>query len=215
LLVFALYTAATLWPYPGALVLGEFIMLGLSPPAALYYGSFFVIGYVFHHYRAATAQLVHRIRWCAALAAVLFPLSLYASYLEYTHAPSEWGYHLFAVTVHALCTWTLIWLFVGIALRYFDRPTPWALYASQSAYWVYLLHLPVIGFMGWLLLPVDAHAVLKFAVVAGVTTVICFATYHHWVQHTWLGAFLNGKRFRADWPWRVPVDAEAMRPGTL
>jgi glucans biosynthesis protein C len=34
LLVFALYTAATLWPYPGALVLGEFIMLGLSPPPA-------------------------------------------------------------------------------------------------------------------------------------------------------------------------------------
>jgi hypothetical protein len=26
--------------------------------------------------------------------------------------------------LHALCTWTLIWLFVGIALRYFDGDVP-------------------------------------------------------------------------------------------
>lgn len=201
--VFALYTAATLWPYPGGQVFGDFIFLGLSPPAVLYYGSFFVIGYVFHHYRAATARLVHYLPWCAAAAVVLFPLSLYASHLEYTHAASEPGFHLLAVVLHALCTWTLIWLFVGMALRYFDRPTPWALYASQSSYWVFLLHLPVVCLVAWLLVPVDVSALLKFAVVSGVTTVVCFATYHYWVQDTWVGVFLHGRRFQLDWPWRT------------
>ncbi len=199
---FALYTTATLWPYPGALVFGSFIFLGFDPAAALYYGSFFVIGYVYHHYRASTARLVDYVPWCAALGAVLFPLSVFATQLEYGHDAAQWGYHLFAVVLNALCTWSLIWLFVGAALRFFDRPTPWALYASQSAYWVYLLHLPVIGVVTWLLVPVDVSALVKFAVVMTVTTVVCFGTYHYWVQDTWVGAFLNGKRFKLDWPWR-------------
>lgn len=201
--VFALFTAATLWPYPGGQVFGDFIFLGLSPPAVLYYGSFFVIGYVFHHYRDATRDLVRRLPWCAGLAAVLLPLSLYASHLEYTHPADELGFHIFAVMLHALCTWALIWLFVGIALRYFDRPTPWVLYASQSSYWVFLLHLPVVCLAAWLLVPVDVSALLKFLVVSGVTTLVCFTTYHYWVQDTWLGVFLNGKRFQLDWPWRT------------
>ena len=205
--VFALFTAVTLWPYPGGQVLGDFIFLGFSPPAFLYYGTFFVAGYVFHHYRASTAELPRLLPWCAALAVVLFPLSLYASHLEYTRPAAEVGFHLMAVTLHALCTWALIWLFAGMALRYFDRPTPWVLYASQSSYWVYLLHLPVICFVGWLLAPVDVSALVKFAAVLGVTTVVCFVTYHYGVQHTWIGAFLHGQRFKMDWPWRGSVPA--------
>jgi len=200
--VFALYTAITLWPFPGGQVFGKFITITFDPPAALYYGSFFVIGYFFHHYRAATARLVQHLRWLTAFAVVLFPLSIYASHLEYTHPSAELGLHILAITLHALCTWTLIWLFIGIALRFFDRPTPWALYASQSAYWVYLLHLPIICIVGWLLVHLDVSALVKFTLVATVTTVTCFVTYHYWVQDTWLGAFLNGKRFKLDWPWR-------------
>jgi glucan biosynthesis protein C len=200
--VFALYTAATLWPYPGGQVFGSFIFLGFSPAAVLYYGSFFVIGYVVHHYRAATQHLIRRVPWCAGFALVLFPLSIYASHLEYTHDTAEIGYHVLAIGLHALCTWVLIWFFVGLALRYFDRPTPWALYASQSSYWVFLLHMPVISIMAWLLVPVDVSALVKFTVVAAVTTVVCFTTYHYWVQDSWMGAFLNGKRFQLDWPWR-------------
>ena len=200
--VFALLTAVTLWPYPGAQVFGDFILLGFSPAGFAYYGLFFVIGYVYHHYRAPTAKLGGYIGWCGALAALLLPLSIYASRLEYSHSAAEVGYHVFAVVSHALCTWALIWLFVGCALRFFDRPTPWALYASQSAYWVYLLHMPVVGFVCWLLAPVEVHAVVKFAVVVAVTTVVCFTTYHYWVQDSWLGAFLHGKRFKLDWPWR-------------
>lgn len=199
--VLAAVTALTLWPYPGAQVLGEFIMLGFSPAAFAYYGFFFVVGYVCHHYRACTARLARYVAVCFAAAAVLFPLSVLASHLDHAH-PGEPAYHVLAVAVHALCTWTLVWLFVGAALRWLDRPTPWALYASQSAYWVYLLHLPLVCLFAWLLVPVDAHAILKFTVVVGGTALVCFLTYHHGVQDSWIGAFLNGKRFRQDWPWR-------------
>ncbi len=200
--VFALVTALTLWPYPGAQVFGEFIMLGFSPPAFAYYGFFFVLGYVYHHYRASTANLTRYLPWCAVMAAVLFPLTIYGSQLEYAHPSGQVGYHVMVVAVHALCTWSFVWLLAGIALRFFDRPTAWTLYASQSAYWVYLLHLPVLCFLAWALVPVDVHAIVKFVVAIAVTTVVCFATYHYWVQDTWVGVFLMGRRFKLDWPWR-------------
>ncbi len=206
--VFALVTAVTLWPFLGGEVFGEFIFLGFHPAAFLYYGFFFVVGYVYHHYRASTARLVDYIHWCGALAVLLFPLTIYASHLEYTNPATELAYHVLAVTVHAFCTWTLIWLLVGVALRFFDRPTPWAIYASQSAYWVFLLHLPVLCLLAWLLVPVDMHALLKFGILTVVTTVVCFGTYHYWVQGSWLGAFLHGQRFHQDWPWRSGEEAD-------
>ena len=201
---FALYTALTLWPYPGGQVFGTFIFVGASPPALLFYGSFFVIGYLFHHYRASAGGVVRYLPWCALAVAVLFPLSIYASRLEYAN-PGSMGHHVAAVVVHGFCTWTIIWLFVGMALRFFDRPTPWALYASQSAYWVFLLHLPVIAAVAWVLAPFDWPALVKFLVVGSVTTVVCFTTYQYWVQGSWLGVFLHGRRFDMDWPWREPA----------
>lgn len=208
---FALVTATTLWPYSGAQVFGAFIFLGFDPAAFLYYGFFFVSGYVYHHYRASTAKLVSYVGGCAVMAAILFPLSVLASHVEYAN-PGEPHFHVLTVVVHGLCTWTMIWLFVGIALKHFDRPTPWALYASQSAYWVYLLHLPMVCLVAWLLVPYEVHAIVKYALVCTVTAVVCFATYHYSVQNTWLGAFLNGKRFSLDWPWRLGTPGEGVPP---
>ena len=105
--------------------------------------------------------------------------------------------------LHGLCTWSLIYLFIGGALRYFDFESPWILYTSQSSYWVFLLHLPAVCFAGWLLLPYRFPAGFKFLIVVAITGLICFVTYHYWVRKTWVSVFLNGRRFDLDWPWRV------------
>ena len=52
--------------------------------------------------------------------------------------------HLGAVLANGLCTWALIYAFIGGALRYFDRQSPWIQYVSQSSYWVYLVHMPLV-----------------------------------------------------------------------
>jgi len=51
LVAFALYTAATLWPFHGGQVHEGFIYFTPHLPSLGYYGSFFVLGYFFHHYR--------------------------------------------------------------------------------------------------------------------------------------------------------------------
>ena len=77
------------------------------------------------------------------------------------------------------------------------------LYISQSAYWVYLLHLPLVGLFAWLLVLIDMPAIVKFAIVFSATTLVCFLSYHYLVQRTWVSRFLHGRRFDLDWPWRA------------
>lgn len=210
-LVLGLYTALTLWPYRGGQVLEGFIFFRPHAPSLLYYGSFFVLGYLLRDVPSLFATAARHVRAYALLAAALFPLALYASHLDYTARGADAGLHFAAVLANGLCTWALIYAFIGCAQRYFDRETPWVLYASQSSYWVFLVHMPLVCFAAWQLVPYDLPALLKFSLVVAFTAALCFASYHYLVQRTLLGVFLNGRRFNLAWPWRN-VRAAAPRP---
>lgn len=197
----ALYTAATLWPFHGGQVQEGFIYFMPHLPSLAYYGSFFVLGYIFHHYRDFLHALARYVPVWAVLSAILFPLSLYASYLDNSVRGASFALHLGAVLANGLCTWALIYLFLGSALRFFDRDSPWILYVSQSSYWVYLVHMPLVFLAGWWLVQFDFPAMLKFLLVCGFTAVAALVTFHYWVQKTWLSDFLHGRRFDLQWPW--------------
>ncbi len=198
--LFALCTAAALWPFRGGEPYEGFIYLKPHVPSLIYYGSFFVLGYVMHHYRDLLQVFAHSLRGSALLALVLFPLSFYASHLEYA-APSP-GIHLAAVLLHAMGTWALIYLVMGCALRFLDFASPWILYTSQASYWVFLVHMIPVALASWCLLQFDLPAELKFLLVLGFSTVACFASYHYLARTTWISMFLNGRRFGSAWPWR-------------
>jgi peptidoglycan/LPS O-acetylase OafA/YrhL len=202
--VFGLYTAGTLWPYHGGQVYEGFVLLKPHLPSLVYYGSFFVLGYIFHRYRDFLQALPRRVPFWAALGAVLFPLSLYASHLDNAVRGANFELHLGAVLANGMCTWALIYLFMGSALRFFDRESPWILYVSQSSYWVFLVHMPLVCLAGWWFVQFDLPAVLKFLLVCSFTAGTALVTFHYWVQKTWVSMFLHGRRFSLDWPWREP-----------
>jgi peptidoglycan/LPS O-acetylase OafA/YrhL len=93
---------------------------------------------------------------------------------------------------------------MGSALRFFDRESPWILYVSQSSYWVFLVHMPLVCLAGWWFVQFDLPAVLKFLLVCSFTAGTALVTFHYWVQKTWVSMFLHGRRFSLDWPWREP-----------
>ena len=202
-LVFGLCAALTLWPYRGGQVLEGFLFFKPHVPSLAYYGSFFVLGYVSRGFPGFfQAAMRHAWRY-ALLAAALFPLALYASHLEYAAGKNpEAGVHLAAVLANGLCTWALVYFFIGCALRYFDYAATWILYTSQSSYWVFLVHMPIVCLAGFLLVPYDLPAAVKFTIVVAIAALLCFASYHYLVQRTWMSVFLNGKRFDLPWPWR-------------
>src|SRR5690242_12037799 len=181
ILPLGLYTAATLLPYRGAQLLEGFLFFKPHLPSLLYYGSFFVLGYLFRQFPAFLETARRCAPACGAAGAVLFPLALYASHLEYTAGPGE-GVHAAAVVANGLCTWALVYFFVGAALRWFDYAATWILYASQSSYWVFLVHMPLVGLAGLWLTAYDLPALVKFALVMLFVASLCFASYHALVQ---------------------------------
>ncbi len=198
---FALLTAASLWPFQGGTVFMEYSFMKPHVPALLYFSLFFVLGYIFHHYPVFLPALARNVPAWAVLALILFPLSLVASELDAGAPGDDFALHLGAVMAQGLCTWVLVYLFLGCALRFFDRDSPWIVYVSQSAYWVFLVHLPLVFLAGWWLLPFDLPATLKFVLVCGFTSVVAFTTFHYGVQRTWISDFLYGRRFDLNWPW--------------
>jgi glucans biosynthesis protein C len=209
-LVFVILTCGTLWPYKGAIVMEGFLFLTPHGPSLLYYGSFFLLGYVFQHHRAVLPMLARRAPHAALIAAILFPAAYVATHLEYQSSNAT-SFHALAVVANAACTWALIYAFIGGALRLFDRPSPWALYASQSAYWVYLVHMPLVTLAAFVLLPYDAPGLAKALAAMAFTAFVSFVTYHYLVQRSWVSRLLHGKRFDMDWPWRPrPVEPEGI-----
>ncbi|MFH4969340.1 acyltransferase family protein [Gaetbulibacter sp. M240] len=91
--------------------------------------------------------------------------------------------------------WLFIFSFMGLFMRYLSKHSPLMRYVSDSAYWVYLLHLPLTAALPGLIGPWPVSGFVKFLIVVFLTSVVCFVTYNYFVRSTFIGKFLNGKKY--------------------
>jgi glucan biosynthesis protein C len=63
----------------------------------------------------------------------------------------------------------------------------------SSAYWVYIIHLPIVALIPGLLAWVPLPSGIKFVITFSVTSIFCFASYKYFVRGTFIELFLNGK----------------------
>jgi glucan biosynthesis protein C len=86
---------------------------------------------------------------------------------------------------------------IGLFNRVFNKANPFWLYVADSAYWVYLIHMPFVLITQLLLLNSAVPGILRFPIVASVAIFISFGSYHFFVRYTWIGTMLNGKRTKS------------------
>jgi fatty acid desaturase/peptidoglycan/LPS O-acetylase OafA/YrhL len=96
----------------------------------------------------------------------------------------------------ALFTWLITFGFLGLALGALDHPRPAIRYLADSSYWIYLVHLPIVGLLQADFYLVAAPATLKFLIVLGFTMSLGLASYQVMVRHTVVGEWLHGRRDR-------------------
>ena len=84
----------------------------------------------------------------------------------------------------------------GLFLRLCQKPSPTMRYISDSAYWMYIVHLPLVVALNWCLYPRPAPALVKFTLVCLAAFAIMLGTYHLFVRYTWIGVLLNGPKLR-------------------
>ncbi len=139
--------------------------------------------------------------------AVVFPLGLefvegnlgFRDLLAYPSA-----HRPLAVVLQVIYAWMMTFGLMGMFRALLVRENRTLRYVSDSSYWLYLAHLPLI-FIGQAIVrswPLPAW--VKFFLLCGVVTGILLFTYQTLVRYTWLGTLLNGPRKR---PERV-IEAE-------
>jgi peptidoglycan/LPS O-acetylase OafA/YrhL len=94
-----------------------------------------------------------------------------------------------------LSMWLFTLGFTGVCLRLLERPISWIRYLSDSSYWLYLAHMPVLLVFQIAVARTGWPPGLKALVVLGASVPTLLASYHLLVRFTWIGAILNGRRY--------------------
>ena len=199
--LFAGPTAITLYPMetwtfdPSAALLP-------SPYHLAAFAVFFVYGWCVYGRREIVEGFKAKARTHCVLGLVMHAVYLYAFRRGYGVEGAE-REHLLAIAFLALSIWFLIYGFLGLFLRYLEKPSTTWRYISDASYWIYLVHLPITVALPPLLAGFGMPSGVKFSLVLGTTATITIITYHYCVRATFIGNQLNGRRYPRVVPWRA------------
>ena len=133
---------------------------------------------------------------------VVFALLAFAAYLwliselgAYDPKNEEdaplWG---LVLLLKATCAILFSYGFIGLSEVKFGTDSHTWRWLSDSAYWVYLVHLPIVTMITFAMFSISIPVEIKFIVSIVLTSVIGVVSYKYLVRGTVIGLLLNGKR---------------------
>jgi peptidoglycan/LPS O-acetylase OafA/YrhL len=167
-----------------------------DPVKFLHHASFFVVGAGLYRLRHSLLSRLARVG--PAYLALTIPVFIGRAYLlgrDWT-TPLVGPAALALSVLGALLGWSIVLGFIGLFLRLFRQSHPAISYLADSSYWIYLVHMPVIGLLQVNLYRIPGHALWKFPIVWAVTLALGFASYQTLVRYTTIGVWLHGRRER-------------------
>ena len=175
--------------------IGPDLWMGLLPPPhmVLYYGSFFWFGAAVFARNGMATSLGSRWK-------ILLPLGLFV------FLPAAFvtlGDRVTSTVVQASAAWLITLGIIGIFRRYCSALGFWAQWFSDSTYWLYLAHFPLVVAAQLLVAGWVAPVLLKFLLVNAVVVFLLLVSYQGFVRYTWLGTLLNGPRRRPGSPGKA------------
>ncbi len=153
-----------------------------------YYGFFYLAGWIVQVQSQAVRSLG---RYCYGLLATGTAIAVYL-FLQ----PGLRASWLLPLT--ALQTIAVTAGITGLFIKYFHNENRVWRYCSDAAYWVYLVHLPVVALCQVLLLSSPLPVPLRPAIVLVAGFGFSLLSYQVFVRYTIIGEYLHGKRNRPE-----------------
>lgn len=166
--------------------------VGLLPlPAVLaYYTIFFGYGAIYFGANDQEVAVGKGYGWkLAAAILILFPVGLSLQ------GPDQASGRILFAVMQVSYTWVMSFGMLGVFNRFFRSQRLWVRYLSDSSYWLYLAHIPLVILLQFFVRDWSLPSLLKFGFVCSVTTALLLVSYQIGVRNTWLGALLNGRRY--------------------
>ncbi len=165
-----------------------------------YYSAFFAFGWMLFRHRDLVTAFGRGWKLNLALAnvgvlPVMVGLIVTGRGAEQAGAdPLAWTLGGFAASV--LYTWLMIVGLWGAFLHWFSRPSAWARYLADSAYWCYLASLTPVVALQFVVRDWPLPGLVKCLLVTVATMAVLLASYEWCVRYTFIGAVLNGRKYR-------------------
>lgn len=158
--------------------------------AITFYGAFFALGTLVHGHPDWLQRARALVPWLVVGSGVFYAVFVWRIGVEppgRAHPTASW---LVAMLEACLSVWlTVLCLLAGE--RLLNRPSVAMQYLAQSAYWTYLLHLPLLFVLQYLLMDLELYWPLKLGLAIATTLALCVVSYQLLVRHTPLRRFVG------------------------
>ncbi|TXE18782.1 acyltransferase family protein [Psychroserpens burtonensis] len=152
----------------------------------IYYFVFYIIGWILFKSKHLLDTFLN-YDWLSTI----LGLMLFLLYILMNNSFSYEG----LILLKSLMVWCFVIGVTGLFIRYGSRHSSKMRYISDASYWVYLIHLSLTAIIPGFIVNWAIPGTLKFLVVLISTGVICFTSYHYLVRGTFIGKFLNGRKY--------------------
>lgn len=103
---------------------------------------------------------------------------------------------LLSTLLQALFAWLMVFGCIGMFRAFLSNENKTMRYISDSSYWIYLTHLPLVMVAQWLVSGLEIPAMIKFVSIIVVVSGLLLLTYEYLVRYSVVGSVLNGPRKR-------------------
>ena len=93
-----------------------------------------------------------------------------------------------------LFAWLMCFGFIGMFRRWCSAESRVMRYVSDSSYWLYLMHIPLVITLACVMQTWKLPIFIKLSIICAGATLILLMTYQLFVRYTWIGRVLHGPR---------------------
>ncbi len=157
-----------------------------EPNTFIYYLIFYLVGWILYKSKEMLVSLIKNDWFFVVLAISLFSFYFFAG---------GWFNYIFHVIINAIIVWLFVFGITGIFIRYMSNFSSVMRYMSDASYWVYLIHLFFVAIIPSFISDWPIPSTLRFLFVLIISGALSFLSYHYLVRSTFIGKFLNGKKY--------------------
>ena len=106
-----------------------------------------------------------------------------------------WNYEWISLC-SAIFVWLMIFGLIGLFRKFFSNESPKIRFVSDSAYWLYIGHLPLIQLVQFWVSDWSLPSIFKLIFICAITTMLLLLSYRYLIRYTLVGTMLNGKRYK-------------------